>query len=263
MKKLLLTALILVFGFTLLTGCSQSSDEFRIGATAVPHAEILEFAKPLLAERGVNIRVVTYSDYVQPNLNLQDGDIDANYFQHVPYLTRFNQDNSTTIVPVTAVHLEPMAIYSSKITDIADFTGGKVGVPNDVTNLGRALALLENAGLLTLTEGVGVRGTKADIIDNPLNLEIVELDAAIIANMLPDVEIAIINTNYALLANLNPVEDGLFIEEVVGNPYANILAVKEGNENNETVKIIAEVLNSDEVRDFIEEKYKGSVLPAF
>ncbi|SET20210.1 MetQ/NlpA family ABC transporter substrate-binding protein [Anaerobranca gottschalkii] len=262
MKKVLLSILVILILVS--TGCSTSKeDQFKIGATQVPHSEILEFIKPILAEKGVNIKIIPYNDYVQPNLNLHDGDIDANYFQHLPYLTRFNQDNGTKLVPVVPVHLEPMAIYSKKITDLKEFQGGKVGVPNDVTNLGRALALLESAGIIKLADGVGVRGTVGDIVENPLNIEIVELDAALIANMLPDLEIGIINTNYALLANLNPVKDGLFIEEVIGNPYANILVVKEGMENDERVKIIAEVLNSQEVRDFILEKYKGSVLPAF
>lgn len=263
MKKILTLSTALLLSLTLLVGCGSSSDELKVGATALPHAEILEFAKPILAEKGVNIKIVTYNDYVQPNLNLQDGDIHANYFQHKPYLERFNGQNNTDLVSVGNVHLEPMAIYSNKFTDLGDFTGGKVGIPNDVTNGGRALALLESAGLLTLKEGVGVSGTKADIIENPLKVEIVELDAAIIASMLPDLQIAVINTNHALVANLNPVNDGLFIEEVIGNPYANLVAVKRGNEGDERIKILMEVLNSEEIKNFINEKYKGSVLPAF
>lgn len=238
-----------------------------VGASTTPHAEILAAAKDLLAEKGYELEVVEYSDYVQPNLALDGGDLDANYFQHQPYLDQFNTENGTDLVSVASIHYEPFAIYPGKTTSldkIAD--GAKVAVPNDATNEARALLLLEAQGLIKLKEGVGLEATKTDIVKNEKNLDIVEIEAAQIARSLPDVDIAVINGNYALEAGLNVAKDSLVAEDkesIAAETYANIVVVKAGNEANEGVKALVEALQSDEVKQFIEEKYEGSVVPTF
>lgn len=238
-----------------------------VGASTTPHAEILAAAKDILAEKGYELEVVEYSDYVQPNLALDAGDLDANYFQHQPYLDQFNEENKTDIVSVAAIHYEPFGIYAGKTTSLDSLAdGAKVAVPNDASNEARALLLLEAQGLITLKEGVGLNATKTDIAENPKNLDIVEIEAAQLARSLPDVDIAVINGNVALQAGLNVAKDALATEDkesVAAQTYANILAVKAGNEENEGVKALVEALQSDVVKQFIEEKYEGSVVPTF
>ena len=281
-KNILSLILICFLAFTLvLAGCSgnnQSSQPpaqnegsqqtaekktVKIGATAIPHAEILEFIKPKLAEKGIDLQIEVFNDYVQPNLATDSGDLDANYFQHIPYMEDYNAKSDTKLVALAKVHIEPMAIYSKKITDLKDLpNGAKVAVPNDATNEGRALLLLESAGLITLKKDAGLEATVSDIESNPKNLKITELDAAQLPNALNDVDIAAINGNFALDAGLNPVKDSLFIEDS-NSPYVNILAVRAGDENNELLKKLAAALTSPEVKKFIEDTYQGAVVPVF
>ena len=235
-----------------------------VGATPVPHAEILQFVQDTLAaERNLTIEIVEFTDYVQPNTALEDGELDANYFQHLPYLDDFNAEHGTHLVPVVAVHIEPLGIYSDSITDLSEVgDGAVVGIPNDVTNGGRALKLLAANGLLTLDPDVD-NPAVIDVTENPLNLEFAELEAAQLPRSLADTTISVINGNYAIEAGLVPATDALALESGEDNPYANYLVVKEGNEGEESVQILAQLLQSDEVRSFIEETYEGSVIPAF
>lgn len=265
MKKLFLLFIIAVLSLSLVAcGSDSKEDILKVGATAVPHAEILEEIKPILAEEGIVLEVVVYQDYVQPNIQLSEGELDANYFQHVPYFESFTGergiDNLTNIIKV---HIEPMGIYSQKIDDLAKLQdGATVAIPNDPSNGGRSLALLAKAGLIKLEAGTGVKGTIQDIIENPKNLEVVPLDAAMLPRSLEDVDLSVINTNYALQANLNPVEDSLFIENS-DSPYANVLTIRTEDQEKESIKKLAEALTSPAVKKFIEEKYNGAVVPAF
>lgn len=235
----------------------------KVGATPVPHAQILAFIKDQLAEEGVNLEIVEFNDYVQPNVQVYEKQLDANFFQHVPYLEEFNAEKGYDLVKITGVHIEPLGAYSGKITSIDELKdGAKVAIPNDATNGGRALALLANNGLITLKDGVGTLATVLDIADNPKNLDIVELEAASLPRVLPDVDLALINTNYALEADLVPTKDALFIEGSE-SPYVNILVARPDNKDDEAVRKLADALNSDEVRQFIEETYEGAVVPAF
>jgi len=235
----------------------------NVAASPTPHAEILLECVDILAEQGITLNVHEYGDYIVPNTAVEEGDEDANYFQHVPYLDNFNAENGTHLVSVAGVHVEPMGIYAgmtASLEELAD--GATVAVPNDVTNEARALLLLEAQGLITLSEEAGLEATPKDIVENPKNLEFKELEAAMLPNVLTEVDIAVINVNYALQAGFNPVEDALAIENA-DSPYVNILVVKEGNEGNEAVAALIEALHSDAVRDFINEKYAGAVVPAF
>ena len=235
----------------------------NVAASATPHAEILEVCVPILAEQGIDLKVNVYGDYVVPNTAVEEGAEDANYFQHVPYLDNFNAENGTHLVSVAGVHIEPMGIYAGKTTSLdALADGASVAVPNDVTNEARALLLLEAQGLIKLSDDAGLDATPNDIVENPKNLTFTELEAAMVPNALTEVDIAVINVNYALEAGFNPVEDALAIEDA-DSPYVNILVVKEGNENNPAVQALVDALHSDAVRDFIQEKYAGAVVPAF
>jgi lipoprotein, YaeC family len=235
----------------------------KVGATPVPHAEILKEIQPLLKEQGVNLEIVEFNDYVQPNVQLYEKQIDANFFQHAPYLDQFNKDKGYDLVTVTGVHLEPLGGYSKKITKIDELKdGAKVAIPNDATNGGRALALLEQNGLLKLKEGVGVNATVSDIVENPKKLQIKELEAATLPRVLGEVDLAIINTNYALEADLVPTKDALFLESKE-SPYVNILVSRPDNKDSEAMQKLAKALNSEKVKTFIEQKYNGAVVPAF
>jgi len=235
-----------------------------VGPTAVPHAEILEdVVKPALEKEGINLEVAVYEDYVQPNLNLEDGEIDANYFQHVPYLEQMVSERNLHLVPLVGVHIEPMGVYSKKITSLDELAdGATVTIPDDPTNGGRALLLLEKAGLLKLKEDAGIEATVNDIAENPKNLNIKTLEAAMLPRTLDDADIAVINTNYAMEAGLVPTKDALFIEES-DSPYVNILVVREEDKDDENLAKLAKALISDEVKAYIEEKYEGAVVPAF
>lgn len=240
--------------------------EIIVGASPAPHAEILAAAAPILEEKGYKLVVKEYTDYVQPNLALDTGDLGANYFQHLPYLEQFNTENGTKLVSAAAIHYEPFGIYAGKtasLEKIAD--GAKVAVPNDATNEARALLLLEAQGLIKLKDGVGLNATKTDIAENPKNLDILEVEAAQVPRSLQDVDIAVVNGNYAIEAGLK-VSDALAVEAAdseAATTYGNIVAVQEGHENDEAVKALVEALSSDEVKAFIETTYDGAVVPLF
>ncbi len=257
MKKLL-AAFAAVAAFS-----AQAADELNVAATAVPHAEILEFVKPQLAEQGVDLKVKVFTDYVQPNIQVSEKRLDANFFQHQPYLDEFNKGKGTELVSVAGVHIEPFGAYSSKHKSLDELPkGATVVIPNDATNGGRALLLLQKAGVITLKDGAGITATPKDIAENPKDIKIRELEAATLPRVLTQVDLALINTNYALEAKLNPTEDALFIE---GNdsPYVNILVARPDNKDSAAMQKLIEALHSEEVKQFINEKYKGAVVPAF
>ncbi len=256
MKKLLAA-------FAALTALSAQAESLSVAATAVPHAEILEFVKPALAQQGVELNVKVFTDYVQPNVQVAEKRLDANFFQHQPYLDEFNSSRGTALVSVAGVHVEPFGAYSSKVKALAELPqGANVVIPNDATNGGRALLLLQKAGLITLKDGAGITATAKDIVENPKSIKIRELEAATLARVLTQVDLALINTNYALEAKLNPTQDALLIE---GNdsPYVNILVARPDNKDGAAMQKLAKALNSAEVKAFIAEKYQGAVVPAF
>lgn len=245
-------------------GKADASKPLVVAASPTPHADILNFVKDKLAAKaGLKLEVKEFTDYVLPNTATESGQVDANFFQHKPYLDDFNKKNNTHIVPVTNVHLEPLGLYSKKVTSVKDIKAGQtIAVPNDTTNEGRALHLLADNGLITLKAGVGTDAKLSDITDKK-GLEFKELEAATVPRALNDVDAAVINGNYAIEADLKPATDALALEKADGNPYANFLAVKEGNEKDERVTKLAELLNSPEVKKYIEDTYTGSVIPAF
>ncbi len=260
----------------LLTGCGGGGGEapsgggdklsanIKVGATPVPHAEILEEIKSDLQEKGVTLEIVEFNDYVQPNIALNDKELDANFFQHEPYLNDFIKEHSEMkLKNAGGVHVEPMGIYSSRIKSLDEIPfGGTVSIPNDPTNGGRALLLLHKAGVLTLREGANEMATVQDIISNHNDLTIQEIEAAQLPRTLDDVDIAVINTNFAMNANLNPTQDALFMEDKT-SPYVNIVAIRDGDENRPELKALLDSLRSDKVKNFIDEKYKGAIVPAF
>lgn len=272
MKKVLTLGLVSILSASLLAGCgagknAESKSEggkIVVGATTSPHAEILEAAKPLLKEKGYELEIKEFSDYVLPNTSLEDGDLDANYFQHQPYLDDFNTNNNTHLVSVASIHYEPLGIYAGKTANLADLKeGAKIAVPNDTTNEARALLLLQDQGLITIDENAGLNATAKDIKVNLLNLEIVEIEAAQLVRTLQDVDLAVINGNYALQGGLNAATDALAKEEadsLAAQTYANVLVVREGDEEREDIKALVEVLKSKEISEFIAEKYEGSVV---
>ena len=234
-----------------------------VAASPTPHAVILEACIPLMEEKGYELVVNQYDDYVVPNTAVEDGDEDANYFQHVPCLEDFNATNDAHLVNVAAVHIEPMGIYAGKTASLEELgDGAVVAVPNDATNEGRALLLLEAQGLITLDDSSNLTATPINIVDNPKNLQFEEIEAKTLPSSLPDLDLAVINSNYALGAGLNPTTDALAIESA-DSPYVNVLVVKEGNEDNAAVQALVEVLHSDTIRDFINEEFDGAVVPAF
>jgi len=274
MKKRTIIAftLAIVLALLMLVACggNQNADGPKtlvVGATVVPHSEILEFIQDRMAEEGVTMQIRTFTDFVQPNLATQSGDLDANYFQHVPYMNNFNAANNTEMVPVFAVHFEPLGLYKSRTTSLEDLPDGAIiAIPNDPTNGARALNLLEATGLIRLREGAGVMATSLDVVDNPKNIDIRELEAAQLPHILPDVDMAVINGNFALQAGLEMGRDSVAAEDkdsISAQTYANYIVVKAGNENDERVQTLVRVLNSNEVRNFINEKYQGRVVPVF
>ncbi|MBS7326609.1 MAG: MetQ/NlpA family ABC transporter substrate-binding protein [Thiopseudomonas sp.] len=259
MKKPLLLAAAVLTAFSL----SAAADTLQVAATPVPHAEILEFVKPKLAEQGVTLEVKVFTDYVQPNIQVSEGRLDANFFQHQPYLDEFNASKGTQLVSVAGIHIEPFGAYSNKVRALDDLKqGGQVAIPNDATNGGRALLLLQAAGVLTLKEEAGITATPRDIADNPKKLRVRELEAATLPRVLNQVDLALINTNYALEAGLNPHKDALAIEGA-DSPYVNILVTRDDNQQADAVQKLVEALKGDDVRDFINEKYQGAVVPVF
>lgn len=250
----------------LLTGCGGGSDDktITVAASATPHAEILEQAKPLLEAKGYTLEIKVFSDYVQPNNVVEAGDFDANYFQHNPYMEQFNVEQGTHLVNAGNIHYEPFGLYPGKSSDLADMQGATIAVPNDTTNEARALLLLQDNGYLTLKEGAGLEATKLDIVDNPYNIEIVELEAAQIPRTLQDVTFGVMNGNYAMEAGYTVSENALLYESVesdAATTYVNVIAVKEGNENSAKIKALVEVLKSDEIKEYINNTYNGGVIP--
>ena len=266
-KKIFALALALALCLSLAAcGSSGSKKTIKVGATPAPHADILEVAKDLMAEKGYTLEIVEYNDYVQPNNSVEDGSLDANYFQHITYMNNFNEENGTHLVSVAAIHYEPFGIYAGKTASLEELPdGAQIAVPNDGTNEARALLLLEQEGLITLKQGVGLSATKSDIDSNPDNYEIVELEAQLLTTTLQDVDVAVINGNYAIDAGLK-VSEALAVEAADGaaaEAYANVITVKAGNENNDAVKALVEVLKSDKIKTYIEETYDGAVVPLF
>ena len=275
MKKILAIALVLALSLCMLTACGGGTDTeepaeltvIKVGASVAPHAEILEAAKEELAKAGYDLEIVEFEDYVLPNMSLENGELDANYFQHIAYLEDFNAENDTHIVYAAKIHYEPFGIYAGTCDSLdALENGAKVAVPNDSTNEARALLLLQQEGLIKLDEAAGLQATVKDITENPKNLEIVELEAATVPRTLGEVAVAVINGNYAISSGLS-VKDALAVEsgdsEAIQKQYANVLCVKEGNENNEAIQALVNALQSDAVKKFMEEKYEGAVVPCF
>ena len=239
----------------------------KVAASPTPHAEILNVAKEILAEQGIDLEVVEFSDYVQPNLVTESGEVDANYFQHKPYLDNFNKEKGTHLVSVEGIHFEPFGLYPGKTKELKDLQdGATVAVPNDATNEARTLLLLQDAGLIKLKDPKDINATPKDITSNPKNLKFKELEAAVVPTVIKDVDIAALNGNYAIQAGFDPTKDTLATEKADGlaaKTYQNILVVKEGNENTAKTKELKKALKSDEVRDYINKNYKGAVVPVF
>ncbi|WP_371551043.1 MetQ/NlpA family ABC transporter substrate-binding protein [Streptomyces sp. NBC_00554] len=253
-----------------LTACGSGSDSgsgdndaLVVGATAVPAGEVLSYIKQDLAEKaGLDLEIREFTDYVLPNTALQEGSLDANLYQNQPFLDDFNKSKGTDLVSVVKPYLPPMGVYSKKVKDVTELAdGATVAVPNDVTNEGRALKLLASKGVITLKEGAGTTASPEDITANPKHLKFKELEPAQLPRSLDDVAAAVINNNYAQDAGLSPATDAILLESAKDNPYANLLAVKKGNEDDPRVQKLAKLLTSPEVKKFIEDKYKGSVLP--
>ncbi|TQN37838.1 D-methionine transport system substrate-binding protein [Blastococcus colisei] len=244
---------------------SAADEPLSVGASPVPHAEILRFIDEELADdAGLDLEIVEFTDYVQPNVALDDGSIDANYFQTVPYLEEQEANAGYDFTALDPVHIEPLGIYSASLDDLADLPdGATVAIPNDPTNAARALRLLEANDLLTLADTGEAAPTAIDIAENPKNLEIQQVEAAQLPRSLADVDAAVINGNYAIDADLSPADDALALEEADGNPNANLLVVRSGDEDDERITQLEELLHSAEVRQFIEDTYAGAVLPAF
>lgn len=281
MKKFFTLTLSALLVLSLLSGCGSSSDTssdadttsetttLKVGASITPHAEILEQCKPILAEEGIDLEIVEYTDYVQPNEALENGDLDANYFQHINYLNSFNADYGTHLVSACTVHYEPFGIYPGKISSLDELKDGdEVIVPNDASNETRALLLLQQEGIITLKDGItpASSATVRDIASYNVNITIREMEAAQLTSSLQDVALSVINGNYALQAGLNAGSDALAIEDSQGDAaqeYANVLAVKEGHENDPAIQALVEALHSDTVRDYINNTYNGAVVPLF
>ena len=279
-KKFLSLALALVLSLSL-AACGSKKEEapaaapaetpaettepvvLNVAASSTPHAEILEQVVDVLAEQGIDLQIHEYGDYVVPNTAVEEGEEDANYFQHIPYLESFNEKEGTHLVSVGGIHIEPMGVYAGKTASLEELPdGAEIAIPNDPTNEGRALLLLEAQGLIKLADSSNLEATPNDIVENPKNLTFKELEAAMIPNAVDEVDLSVINVNYALEAGFNPTEDALAIEDA-DSPYVNIVAVKEGNENNPAILALVDALQSDAVRDFINETYGGAVVPAF
>lgn len=279
MKKLWKKTLAAILAGTLvlgaLVGCGAKKEESTkeetkkivVGASPSPHADILKVAKKQLEKEGYTLEIKEYSDYVQPNTALESGDLDANYFQHQPYLDDFNKEKGTHLVSAGVIHYEPFGIFPGKTKSLDDLKDGAiVAVPNDTTNEARALLLLEAQGLIKLKDNASLTATKKDIIENKKNLEIKELEAAQIPRSLKDVDIAVVNGNYALEADLEVSKDALAVEDadsLGAKTYGNIVAVKEGNEDNDATKALVKALQSDDVKKYIEDNYNGAVVPLF
>ncbi|MDX8336186.1 MetQ/NlpA family ABC transporter substrate-binding protein [Candidatus Cetobacterium colombiensis] len=256
MKKTLLLLAIL-------SNLAFGKDKFKIGATPIPAGEILFEIKDDLAKEGLDIEIIEFTDYIMPNLALDDKSLDANFFQHKPYLANFMKEKNLDLVPLADIYVPPLGAYSKKYKNINDLkNGNKIAIPNDPTNAGRALILLHNNGIIKLSNPEDLMATEFDIIDNPKKLKIVSLQAAQLPRALDDVDMAVINCNYALDAGLSPQEDSLIVEGKE-SAYGNVVAVRKGDENSKEIATLMKVLRSDKVRTFILEKYKGGIIPLF
>ncbi|MFN3355753.1 MAG: MetQ/NlpA family ABC transporter substrate-binding protein [Pseudomonas sp.] len=260
MKKVLLfTAL----AAALTAGFAHANEKLVVAATPIPHAEILELIKPTLAKEGVDLQIKVFTDYVQPNVQVAEKRLDANYFQTLPYLENFNKGKGTNLVTVVGVHVEPFGGYSKKIKNISELKdGATVAIPNEGSNSGRALLLLQKAGVITLKDPTNALATPKDIASNPKNLKFKELESALLPRVLDQVDLDLINTNYALEAGLNPAKDALIIEDAK-SPYVNFLVARPDNKDSDAIQKLAKALTSPEVKAFIEKKYNGAVVPAF
>ena len=248
------------------TASSGELQKIVVGASPAPHAEILNAANDVLKEKGYELEIKEYVDYIQPNLALESGDLDANYFQHLPYLESFNKENGTNLVSAGAIHYEPFGVYAGKTTSLDELQdGATIAVPNDTTNEARALLLLEAQGLIKLKEDAGLTATKNDIVENPKNLQLYEVEAAQLPRVIGDVDVAVINGNYAIEAGYK-VSDALAVEasdSLAATTYGNVVAVRAGEENDPAIQALIEALTSDEVKAFIESTYDGAVVPLF
>ncbi|MEJ8303769.1 MetQ/NlpA family ABC transporter substrate-binding protein [Saccharibacillus sacchari] len=250
-------------GTTETTETTTEPVTLKVGASPTPHAEILEHVKPELEKEGVNLEIVEFTDYILPNTQLNEKELDANFFQHQPYLDDQNSKLGTDLVGVAKIHVEPFGAYSQKIKSVDELQdGAKVAIPNDPTNGGRALLLLEKQGLIKLKADAGITATVSDIEENPKNLEFIEIEAAALPRQLSEVDLALINTNYALEAGLVPTKDALFIEDA-DSPYANLLVTRQDNKDSDAIKKLVAALTSEDTKKFIEEKYEGAIVPAF
>ncbi len=278
-KKLFAAVLVGALSVSALTACGSSDDSkgtdstssdaglktITVAASATPHAEILEYAKTALKEKGYDLQVTIFDDYVKPNEVVESGEFDANYFQHVPYLESFNEEKGTHLVVAGKIHYEPFGIYpgtKKSLGDIAD--GDSIAVPNDTTNEARALLLLQDNGIIKLKDGAGINATVNDIAENPHNIKIVELEAAQVARVVDETAFVVLNGNYALAAGFSVGKDALAYEQndsEAAKTYVNVIAVKEGNENNDGIKALVDVLKSDDVKNYIKDTYDGAVLP--
>ncbi|MBR0380979.1 MAG: metal ABC transporter substrate-binding protein [Eubacterium sp.] len=275
-KKLLAILLASAFVIASLAGCGGAGNEadstgaaedktITIAASATPHSEILEQAKPLLKDKGYDLQITVFDDYVQPNEVVESGEFDANYFQHIPYLDSFNEEKGTHLVNAGGIHYEPFGIYPGQKKDLNELADGDtIAVPNDTTNEARALLLLQDNGLITLKDGVGLEATVTDIVDNPKNIQIQELEAAQVSRVTKEVAFVILNGNYALEAGYSVGKDALVYEQAdseAAKTYVNVIAVKEGNQDSEKIKALVEVLKSDEIKKYINDTYDGAVIP--
>lgn len=275
LRKLFAAALVGALSVSMLAGCGSSKGDskkdsaenktIKVAASATPHAEILEYAKTALKEKGYDLEVTIFDDYVKPNEVVESGEFDANYFQHEPYLNSFNEEKGTHLVIAGKIHYEPFGIYpgtKKSLDDIAD--GDTIAVPNDTTNEARALLLLQDNGIIKLKDGAGINATVNDIEENPHNIEIVELEAAQVARVVDETSFVVLNGNYALQAGFSVSKDALAYEtsdSEAAKTYVNVIAVKEGDENNEAIKALVDVLKSDDVKKYINDTYDGAVLP--
>ena len=260
MKKSFKTLLAAAF---ILVGATALAGELKVGATPVPHAELLNLVKEDLKTEGVDLKVVEFTDYVTPNLALAEGELDANFFQHFPYLEKFSSGRGLNLVSAGKIHVEPLGVFSQKIKDIKDLPNkATIAIPSDPSNGGRALILLHNSGVIKLNDPTNLYVTEFDIVENPKKLKFKPIEAAQLPRVLPDVDAAVINGNYALEAGFSPVKDALTLEGEE-SPYANIIAVKSGDESKEDIQKLLKALQSKKVSDYIGANYKGGVVPAF
>lgn len=279
MKKILILVLVLALSVSVLTACGGKPAEdnedggengngqelisLKIGVSPDPHAKIVGIIKEDLLEEGIEVEIIEFTDYVIPNTALEDGDLDANYFQHIPYLEEQIEERGIDLVSIGGVHVEPMAVYSDSLKNIDELPdGAEVSIPSDAVNGGRALLLLQANGLIKLKDDAGLSATEKDIVENPKNLKFTPLEAVLLPSTLDDVDIAVINGNYALEAGLNPLKDGLLVEDG-DSPYLNIVAVKKGRENEEIFAKLMKALQSQKVKNFIIQEYDGAVVPGF